>query len=551
MRWALLAIASAVSLGAVVLAFNPAPHTGGDNAGYVTLAYALLTQGAYVELFDPAAAPHTKYPPVFPALLAMVVALGARSWAALKVVAAVSTVVAVGAAFLWAERRIGPLAALGVAVATALSAGVVYYSHWILSDPTFLAFTLLALWTLDRADEDGAGWGWLAAGVAFTGLAYFTRSAGLPLAVALLVWLALRKRWRGLAGAAAALGVPALLWWWRGRSVAEAQGAYASEFWLVDPYQPALGTVGFGGLLGRVATNAVGYVGTHLPAGVIGARGPTATLLGVALTGLGVAGWALMVRRGRVAELFVPLYTGLILLWPAVWSGDRFALPLLPLLFVYAAVALSRVARRLAPGLVRPVGAVGLLLLVLPALGSFVGAVQGSRGCARMVAVEGPFACYGPRYGRFVEAAVWAGENLPPGSAVMSRKPRLFYVMSGIPSRTFPFDPSAAVHLSEADGVGARYVLLDQVDNLAAAYVGGAIRSAPGAFCSIRGFGSGDGIGTQLLGVLPPDLRAGGGPEEDGSVRIGGCPTAYLREGARADGYAPSPRIPLLDSLEP
>ena len=53
-------------------------------------------------------------------------------------------------------------------------------------------------------------------------------------------------------------------------------------------------------------------------------------------------GWAMSWKVGRaVAEYFFPLYAGLILLWPEVWSGDRFALPLFPLILFYAASALQ------------------------------------------------------------------------------------------------------------------------------------------------------------------------------------------------------------------
>ena len=36
-----------VQLILTALVFMPTPHTGGDNAGYVTLAHSLLDQGAY------------------------------------------------------------------------------------------------------------------------------------------------------------------------------------------------------------------------------------------------------------------------------------------------------------------------------------------------------------------------------------------------------------------------------------------------------------------------------------------------------------------------
>ncbi len=555
LRWILLGVVVLVSTGVVVGAFNPAPHSGGDNAGYVTLAYSLVSHGTYTDLYDPAQLPHTKYPPVFPALLALLMLLGARTWTALKTVAAVSTVAATVFTYLWAERRLGPGRAVGVAVLVALSSSVVYYSHWVLSDPTFLALTMVGLWAFDRADEEGARPGWLVIGVAAAGLAYFTRSAGLPLLAALGGWLALRRRWRALAGAALAVGIPAFLWWLRARAVGQIE--YTSEFWMVNPYDPSLGHVGVGGLLARIVGNVRGYVGTHIPTGIVGkGGGPGILALGVILVGLGLMGW---LRRGTkrigVVELFLPLYVGLILLWPEVWSGDRFALPLLPILFVFAVEVLTESARRLGRTTSMVVGFAALLVVLLPAFGSWLGATRQASACASLTEAGSPFACYGPRFTDFADAATWSGANLPEGSVVLSRKPRIFFVLSGLRSRTFPFEQESGAHLSLADSLDARYELLDQIDGLAGRYVGGAIQRDPGAFCAVRAFGRGTGVGTRLFGVLPPDDRVAPEMDEDTrSVRIRVCPDSYVRSGADLTTYPSSPpssRIPLLDGLDP
>jgi hypothetical protein len=74
-------------------------------------------------------------------------------------------------------------------------------------------------------------------------------------------------------------------------------------------------------------------------------------VIGLVLTLLSIAGWAYAWnRRVGPAELFFPLYAGLVLLWPTVWGGDRFALPLYPLMFVYSALALRAVLKLDAPG---------------------------------------------------------------------------------------------------------------------------------------------------------------------------------------------------------
>ncbi len=544
---ALLVAAVLVETVLVVGAFNPAPHTGGDNAGYVSLAYALVTTGSYVELFDPAGLPHTKYPPVFPALLAVLVWLGARSWVALKSTAAVATVAAVAFTYLWAARRLGPWAGFAVAMLFGGSSAVVYYSHWVLSDPVFVAFTMAALWALDREEVDAR---WLAVGALCAALAYFTRSAGLPLVVALLSWLALERRWRTLAAAAVAIGVPALAWWARG---AGAPGSYASEFWMVDPYQPALGNIGVAALLPRALANAWGYVVGHGPGGIVGARGPWVALLGVVLVSGALFGWVRAARdRVGPVELFLPLYAGLILLWPTVWSGDRFALPLYPLVFLYGAFAARSLGGR-APRVVASLATAGLVLwMALPAAASWTRAVGDARTCGRAAQSGGAFACYGPRVGAFAEAAEWAGASLPDGASVLSRKPRIFYVLSGVPSRTFPFLDDPDAHLGLADELGTRYVLLDEWDGLASAYVGGAVRARPTAFCFVRGFGRPGAGGAQLLGVLPAGSRSAAPHAAAAEVRIESCPAEYVRPEPRAyPSSSSSTGIPLLEGLDP
>lgn len=535
----------------VVVAFNPVPHPGGDNAGYLSLAHDLFANGRYTDVFDPEGLPHTKYPPFFPLVLAGLMALGARGWIAFKSVAAISTVATVGATQLWATRRLGVLGGSAVALLVATAAAVVYYSHWVLSDPLFLALTIGGLAALERAEEETGGdldVRWLALGVTATLLAYLTRSAGLPLAVALLAWLASRRRWRPAAASALALALPALAWWWRGRSASVA--SYAEEFWMVDPYQPALGTVGVLGLGPRLASNLRAYLLDHGPGGLVGGEAGWVPVLGVAVTAAAVAGWVLRARKGvGPTELFFPMYGGLILLWPEVWAGDRFALPLYPVMLLYAAEALRASSNRLPSTARTTVGAVAFAVVFLPAGRHAFVESRVTAECAAYARSAGPYACYGPGVAGFVAAAVWSGEALPDDAAVLSRKPRHFYLLSGRPSRAFPFTDDAEDHLELADRLGARYVLLDQWDGLAGRYVGGAVRNRPHGFCYLRAFGDPRAGGAQLLGVRGPEEQPAGGGAEDEAVQVAGCPTSYQARTVD-DGYVSSAsaswEIPLL-----
>lgn len=549
-----------VQAGLMLGAFIPAPHTGGDNAGYLGLAYSLLERGAYLDLYLPGEPIHTKYPPGFPLLLAGARLLGAESWIAFKAVAAGAASLSVLFTFLWVRERRGLVFGGLVAVLVAASSAVVYYSHWILSDIPFLALTLLALWTLERADTgsaatrgagddgpDGSGratggttaWLWVGCGAAIA--AYFTRSAGLPLVVAVGGWLGLRRRWKGLGAFGAVFGVPAFLWWLRARGRAD---GYLSEFLLVDPYQPELGRAGPVDMVGRVGANAWGYVSRHVPGGITGLEGPAAAVLGVALFGLAAWGWWLRARQGReglgVAELFLPLYAGLVLLWPEVWSGDRFALPLLPLALYFAGAAAVDLAGRIHARGAVAAGALGLLFLGGPALASWSEDARAASSCMGISRSRGAWSCTGQGMSEFVSAAGWSGVNLPEGSVVISRKPRFFYLLSGFKSEMFPLSREPSAFFSEASRLGARYLLLDRLDGLAGYYLVPVIRSRPQAFCAVSGFGSDGQTGSQLLGLVDPGSGADGG----GDARLAACPPGMVPAEPRpAPDYSSS--IPL------
>ena len=110
---------------------------------------------------------------------------------------------------------------------------------------------------------------------------------------------------------------------------------------------------------------------------------------------------------------------------------------------------------------------------------------------------------------------------------VLNRKPSLFYIFGGPPGRIFPFTEDPLALLAEADRLGARYVLLDQVDPIALFYLGAVIQGYPGAFCHVASWGTEAGtLGTDLFGIHAPEDRLPGlSPDQFTS-----CPEGYRRD---------------------
>lgn len=508
------------------LTFDPTPHTGGDNGAYITLGRSLLEQGTYTELWDPAAPPHTKYPPVFPAVLALAMAVGLQSWVQLKLVVLGLSASAVAFSFLWLRARRRAALALGVGVLLAIAPGVLREGRWILSDVPFWAFTMLAIWAFERLRP--RHWPALAAAIAGIVLAYFTRSAGLPLALAGLGWLAWRRRWTPLALLATAVGAPALLWLLRTR--AYGPSGYVSEFWLVDPYLPALGTIGVSDLLTRVAANILKYTTIHLPMLLATRQGMLLTLLSVAIFLLAIFGWAMRLRRPGVAELFVPAYTGLILIWPAVWSGERFLLPLLPMLLFYAAEATVRLVHRAAAGWGMVAAAGGAALVLAAAVPGLAVAVSNGTACTARYLDGERYPCLPSfLYDEFFDAAEMAGEALPEDAVVINRKPRLFYVLGdGVRGIIYPMSDDPSVFFAAAEEAGARYVVYDQLDAMSEIYLQPVIVRRSRALCLMRAWPG----GTLLFGILPYATALTDAPTigADGSIAFSLCPPDMWRD---------------------
>jgi hypothetical protein len=214
----------------------------------------------------------------------------------------------------------------------------------------------------------------------------------------------------------------------------------------------------------------------------------------------------------------------------------------------HAAVAVRRVAAGFA-----------IAILALPALISWKNEMAIASGCSAMVREQGAFACWGPRTNEFVEAAAWSGSHLPEGSVVLSRKPRIWYVQSGLPSETFPFTRDVNRFLAFADSVDARYVVLDYLDSAASVYVVEALMNRGGAFCALQKaadstqmaeWGEPGGATTQVLGIMPPGDRPEAEYREtaDGMVTVAmrRCPPDMLRPRPLPERSARTQQIPLL-----
>jgi hypothetical protein len=328
-------------------------------------------------------------------------------------------------------------------------------------------------------------------------------------------------------GALAAVLLPLAFWWWlRARSLGGVD--YISQFWWINPYDPELGRIGAAGLLERIVENGRHYGSTHLPLLLVGNAGGVAVALGGVTILAALAGWGSRLRRPGVAELFFPLYLGLILAWPAVWSGERFLLPAYPLILGYAAESVVRLTGRIRAGAVVPVGAGISALVLLLSTPTIRQGMQFSMTCTTLYRAGDAYPCLAPVWRDFFAIAEWSGDSLPEDAVIISRKPRLLYGLSARRGLIYPFSTDPEAFFAAVRESGARYLVLDQLGGVSARYLGPVLTAHPDAFCYLH---AAEGGQAALLGILPEAEWGASTPAAGAGAAQGfaPCPSSYRR----------------------
>jgi hypothetical protein len=439
-----------VFLAGAAYRFDPKLSMNGDDAEFLILGRSLAAGEGMTNINEPHPTAHTKYPFLFPALLALLQTAAPGSILVPKI-----AVVLLGAcaAYLFA-RLLLRVASPGVALfGSALYVANPFFldfSQQILSETPYLFVSLLALVLFLRWEEKG-GWGLFGGACAATLASYFTRTAGIALVGAMLALLLSRRRAReGLI-----LGLAFLLaagsWALRNRS-AGGGNAYVTQFLAKNPYDPGAGSISLGAFLTeRVPANLATYGTYEVGRGILprpflgaGARDSKGLQgLGLALAAVAVCGIVLRARGGTgVLELYTLFSLAVCLAWPEVWGSIRFLLPVLPLLLYYFLSCGGRALGRLPAGGARGAAAAAAGIVLL-----FSSADANRR--------EKPTSAYPPAWRNYEACAAWARANTPGESVFAVRKPGLFYVWSGRRSVAYLWsdDREAVFRKLEADGV--------------------------------------------------------------------------------------------------
>jgi len=478
-RLILAGAALLVALYAAVAVWSPnALGFFGDDAIYASTARALAEGRGYRHLSLPEEPLQTKYPPVYPALLALVLSAGAElpdgvGW--LRLPGALAGVGAVLLAALYWRRVLGasPGLVAAVTVLAGLSPVLLGYARYTMSELPYALLATAALVCLDDGGTRAEGRArllWLALGAGLASLAVLTRSIGLALALAAVAAPLLRRRFTDallVAGVLIALIAPWTLW----RAAAAAENGAIMQGFLTS-YDLAVGSAAYlpdgplealrvlGQNLLRLAFG-LGWFQLALPLDftrkAMGDGGARLWLLhGVCYAALGLVVWGFWrsARQGlRTLHLYAAVYAALTLVW--TFSPYRFLVPWTPFLLFFGAeglrAAVSLALRHPRAALIaRAAVWAGVLALFL----ADDWRIARSRE-------TGFFAREGSRdFGELRDVERFLRERTGPGDVVASAHPQALFLATGRRGYYLWLDPDPVAWNYSPERAASRFTIL-------------------------------------------------------------------------------------------
>jgi hypothetical protein len=331
--------------------FAPGYGLFDDDGVYLVTAKSLAEGSGYRIVSLPSAIPQTKYPPVFPALLASVWKIYShfpQNTYALKLVPLFSMLGWLWLSYLLLRRMsVSPPACRSIILLTVAVPWVVCLSVTLMAEMTFACLLSAALLILTRLyEEEKSRTGNVILASVLSGATILTRTAGLPLAFAGALTLLLRRKFRQAfiySLTTAAMLLPWLAWASHANPPRNTIEAYYSG----DVYGTwsLLGNYTWHQRLTVVVQNfyymlvSTGYFigGFTRPANW---EALFWILLVLLLGFFSLYGFLLhLLRRITPLNLFVLCYAALLLVW--VFPPFRFLVPLLPFLLFFCYIAVD------------------------------------------------------------------------------------------------------------------------------------------------------------------------------------------------------------------
>jgi len=474
---------------------------GGDNADYYILANSLANGDGYSYYHMPGNPPGNHFPPGYPFLMSLLMRVGIDSMIAMKIFNGVllflSSYLLFHLSFKLTKNKI---LSLILAVLMLLNRNMLEYSTIMMSEISFVFFTLLTIYlfmlSYERNFNLKSPYFYLM--IASMIILFYIRTQGIALFGAFLLFLAFKKQFKPLI-VFIALSVIAVLPW-QIRSANLGGNTYTQQLMRVDPYNNDSEKMKFSDWMDRIGENAIRYVSKEIPNSIFpimtveykdrttgkDIEAPTSYwVVGILIIVLALIGiWSIKEYRWLFLLLYGSTF-GIYMLWPQVWFGIRFILPMVPVTLMFAIFGiyylLQLVFKPKTPLIESNKFALVFALLCFLQISPI-------KALAQKSAMPHPI-----NWANFLKIGEWSKDNLKGDKIVISnRKPSLIYAVSKHKQAGFLYTSDREAMLNDFKKNGVTHVIFEQLGfNQTGKYLFPLFQKEPEKFKQIHQFGAG------------------------------------------------------------
>ncbi len=421
-------VALIAAIAHLVLAWlmrTPGLGWGEDDAAFLLLSEQ-VQHLQYREVQDILAPIHARFPPGFPAMLAVVGKIFGNRLDAMFAFVALCSAASLLLLFDSVRRVLGDEIAVLATVVYAINPASLADAGSLMSEAPFRLLVYLALWGAVRETE---GTRFAVVAGAATILAALTRSAGVVFIPALGAYWIWKRRYRWAIGLAlGSLVVVAWIAFSFNAPDASDRRLYVADLRGSRPTIRDAIAARFGELVPRLANYLTDYIPWSVAAPTIRGTPIDNAIWALSFIVLGVAGMFVLARKWMPAALFVGSYGLLLVFWR--FGFERLVRPVVPLILVLLLGGASAVFGAVAPRYRR--GALFVLAALL-AVGAFqrtAPELSNILACDRAAPADSP-ACWPVPDREFLKVAAWVRDSTVPDALFFVSKERAFYFHSG------------------------------------------------------------------------------------------------------------------------
>ncbi|WP_372752031.1 ArnT family glycosyltransferase [Labilibaculum sp.] len=408
--------------------------TNGDNAGYYILAKSIATGKGYTNIHKPNESAANHLPPGYPAIVSLVFKTLGYKIGMVKITNGILFLLSIFTLFfLFKDLSGNKQLSFAVSLIVLLNTHFLRFSTMMMSEIPFLLFSSLCLLVFIRLNLKKSPFSnsQFYLFLLLLGASFYIRTAGIALAVGSCAILLFNKNYKYLISTMA--GFILLVAPWQIRSHFLGGNSYLQQLVQKNPYRPELGQMDLTDWVQRFLINTKRYLIHEIPNACFPFKeinyhseiNSLNWLMGISILALILFGLFQIKKHRMLLIMYLAANFGILLLWPEVWYGVRFILPIVPILLLLVCLGLLNLSKKLlitffkrsekTEALIPYFWTILIVLLCFNQL--------------RMIHIRAKMP-YPVNYNNYLFIAKWSKKNTPEEAIFCCRKEQLFYLFS-------------------------------------------------------------------------------------------------------------------------